>query len=950
MDLRIGLLGPLQVELDGADVAPSSDRLRSLLAVLALAPGRSVSVGRLASQVWGSSPPSSPKGAVATYVGRLRRHLGDGAIVTEPHGYALRIAVDAVDASRLERLVADARRARVRGEASEEERLLREATALWRGVPLADVDLPEVASQEVVRLEEKHLAASERLADLDISAGRFDSTIDRLTGLTASWPLRESLWTRLLRVLHLVGRRAEALDRYEHARSLIAEQLGSDPGAELQAAHAELLAAAAPPAAERGEGQAMSGLASTPPPHQLPRDILQFIGREEELELLDACADRGGPVVITGPPGVGKSALAVHWSHRHAEQFPDGQIHLDLRGFDLDEQVMTCETALRTLIAAFAPGEDLPSAEEALAARWRTLTTGQELLIVLDNARDSDQVRMLMPAESRCMILVTSRSSMNGLLAAGYATALPLEPVGPRDAARLLAARIGCSRVDREPEAAERLILGCSGLPLAVALAAARIAGQPQLPLESLLEEADAVPGALDIFSGDVEGADLRTVFSWSWRALSPAAARCFRLLGLHPGSDISLTAAASLVGRPVGEFRALLGELACAHLVREHSAGRYVMHDLLRAYAAELAATTAAEEREEAVLRLVDHFLHTGRRGTVHLRGSEDVLLAVPEARPGSVETALTGRQDTLAWFRKEWGVVVQLIETTAAEPLFESRCPGLVQSLSAYLELDRHWGPWEHVAAIGLAATARIGDDVGEADLRVSAAGAAMYQERTDEALEHLHARRRILERRGDEEDLARVTYQLGLVLAHHGDLPQALEMTLDAAARCRRAGNAITEAMAYSNAAEMLMNLERHDEALEMCEVARTAWGESRSHNTVALWMTEGRLRLLRGEPELALQPLARAVEAHRADGFEASTVRALTIRGEARRRTGDHAGAAADWHEALEAVDDPSDEAAVELRGRLADIGGGTGSGTGVGLRHPLAEGRSTSSEH
>lgn len=928
MDLRIGVLGPLEVVRDGVDVAPSSDRLRSLLALLALAPGRPVSVARLSSQVWGGRPPSSPKGAVATYVGRLRHHLGDGAIVTQPHGYALRAAEDAVDASRLEQLVAEARQARMRVDTAEEEHLLRAATALWRGTPLVDVDLPDVAAQEAVRLEEKHLAASERLADLEVSAGRFDSAIDRLTGLTSAWPLRESLWTRLLRVLHMVGRRAEALDRYEHARSLIAEELGSDLGADLQAVYAELLAAAAPPVAERPqEPPSAAEPTSTPPPHQLPRDILQFVGREEELERLDACAELRGPVVITGPPGMGKTALAVHWAHRNAAQFPDGQIHLDLRGFDHDEQVMTRETALRTVIAAFAPGEDLPPTEDGLAARWRTLTTGKDLLVVLDNARDSDHVRPLIPAEPRCMVLVTSRSSMNGLLASGCAVAVPLEPVGSQEAARLLAARIGCPRVDREPEAADRLLAGCSGLPLAVALAAARIAGQPRLPLESLLEEADAVPAALDIFSGDVEGADLRTVFSWSWRALSPGAARCFRLLGLHPGADISLTAAASLVGRPVGETRALLGELACAHLVREHSAGRYVMHDLLRAYAAELAAGSPAEERDEALLRLVDHFLHTGRRGTVHLRESANVLLSVPDPRPGSVETSLGDRHDTLAWFRKEWGVVVQLIEQAAVDPLLVSRTAGLVQTLSAYLELDRHWGTWEHIAATGLEVAVRTGDDVGEADLRVSAAGAAMYQGRTEEALEHLHARRDILERRGDEEDLARVTYQLGLVLAHHGDLEQALELTMDAASRCRRVGNTVTEAMACSNAAEMLLNLDRHDEALAMCEVAQQTWGARRSHNTVGLWMTEGRLRLLRGEPELALEPLTRAVEAHRADGFDAPTVRALTFRGDARRAAGDRDGAVADWREALDAADDPSSSAASDLRRRLAEIAEG-----------------------
>src|SRR5699024_1202046 len=358
--------------------------------------------------------------------------------------------------------------------------------------------------------------------------------------------------------------------------------------------------------------------------------------------------------------------------------------------------------------------------------------------------------------------------------------------------------------------------------------------------------------------------------------------------------------------------------------LVREHSAGHYVMHDLLRAYAAEQAATSDRAERDEATGRLIEHYLHTSRAAVTHFQLTVDELLPTPPSRLSleGMTLSLRDRHEALNWFRSEWCAIVALVEAASSQPRLQALVPGLVQTLGTYLELDGHWQAWEHCADLGLEVATRTNDVGSEAELRVSAAGAAMYQGRSEEALTHLGARKLIIESRGDKGELARVTYQIGLALAHHGDLSEAFDVTMEAAEQCRRVGNAITEAMCYTNAAEILMNLESYAAALDMCEIASTTWGGRVNHNVAAVWIVEGTVRLRRGEPELAVTPLCDAVAEYRSNGFAAATVEALTLRGDAYRAIGDISDACTDWSDALDALHDPSGQEAAELRDKLA----------------------------
>jgi NB-ARC domain len=363
---------------------------------------------------------------------------------------------------------------------------------------------------------------------------------------------------------------------------------------------------------------------AVPVPAQLPPAVPAFIGRDAELASLDALlhpkAAAAGPATVviaalSGTAGVGKSALAVHWAHRAAAQFPDGQLYVNLRGFDPDGAAMEPSEALRGFLDALgAPATRIPESLSAQAGLYRTLLAGKRILVVLDNAKDAGQVRPLLPGSPGCLAIVTSRNQLTGLVATDSAYAMTLDLLGSGDARELLALRLGSRRVAREPDAVDEIIAGCARLPLALTIAAARAAGSPSFPLAVLATELREATRALDPLNGGDPATDVRAVFSWSYHALTTDAARLFRRLGLHPGPDIALPAAASLAAIPQDRARALLGELTRAHLLAEHAPGRYAFHDLLRAYATELArAHDSQNVRNAAAHRVLDHYLHTG-------------------------------------------------------------------------------------------------------------------------------------------------------------------------------------------------------------------------------------------------------------------------------------------------------------------------------------------------
>ena len=423
-----------------------------------------------------------------------------------------------------------------------------------------------------------------------------------------------------------------------------------------------------------------AGAALPPPPlvmapRQLPAMVAGFVGRAAELTALDSLleesADAGTVMisVVGGTAGVGKTSLAVRWAHTVAGQFPDGQLYVDLRGFDPSGSPMTSAEAVRGFLDAFeVPPERVPVSLDAQAALYRTLLAGRRVLVVADNARDAEQVRPLLPGSVGCVVVVTSRNRLTSLISAEGARPLTLNLLTCEEAGQLLSRRVGASRVAAEPQAAEKIIALCTRLPLALSIVAARAAAHPGFSLETLaaeLRDAPCAPlGALD---GGDRVTDMRAVFHWSYRQLSSSAARLFRLLGLHGGPDVTALAAASLAGLPQQAVRPLLTELTLAHMVTEHVAGRFALHDLLRAYAAEHAnISNADDERQAAVRRMLDHYLHSAYNAAIWLHPRASPITLAPPV-PGVVPQQLADDTAALAWFEAEYPVLLRTIKLSA-------------------------------------------------------------------------------------------------------------------------------------------------------------------------------------------------------------------------------------------------------------------------------------------
>ncbi len=564
------------------------------------------------------------------------------------------------------------------------------ALALWRGPALADVTgmSPQLDAMAAA-LDEQRMATVESQASAELAAGLAASTAARLAALVAEHPLRERLRWQLMLALYRTGRQAEALESYQEAQRMLADQLGIDPGPELRDLQARILRS--DPALTLPEpGRAVAGQlrprrdGSLATPRQLPADLRQFAGRSAELAALDTLVTRNsaaagapsspaasggedqatGTVAITaicGTGGVGKTTLALHWAHLVADRFADGQLYVNLRGYDPSGTPLAPDEVIRGFLDALgvAPGE-LPPAAAARAALYRSLVAGRQLLIVLDNAFDAEQVRPMLPAAPASFVLVTSRAELAGLAVTDGASLLRLDLLTAADAADMLAARLGRPRLATDPDAVRQVIASCSRLPLALAIAAARAAATPSLPLAALAADLAGEHGRLDTLELSAAGdpaTSIRVVFSWSVSGVSAPAAWLFRLIGLHPGPDISAAAAASLAGHDPRRARQELRELVAASLLTEPVPGRYSCHDLLRAYAAELAEQAdSAADRRAAMHRVLDHYLHSAEHATAQIRGTNrQAPVPLAALAPRVSAEAVDGKEAVFAWFSAE-------------------------------------------------------------------------------------------------------------------------------------------------------------------------------------------------------------------------------------------------------------------------------------------------------
>jgi DNA-binding SARP family transcriptional activator len=746
--VRFRLLGPLEVWTGQDWSGIGAPKWRALLAALLLNPGQAVSTDQLSAELWGDDPPERAPNLVSVYVLRLRRLLGDPeghVLITRAPGYQLLVQPGDVDAECFETLVVAGRRALNDGDCAFAAEELGKALELWRGRALADVPSSSLVSAEADRLEESRLAALELRIEADLACGRHAQLVSELRRLLSDQPLREGLWSLLIQALDGAGRHAEALAAYGQARAVISDELGVDPGPELQRLYQEMLTADATPqrspAAQPGTQNRQAGSAAGPAdvpqprrsdgtagrrvPAQLPADVADFTGRDEHMRqlrslLVEAQEDdnpEAVPVaVVAGTPGLGKTALAVHVAHALRPSFGDGQLYVNLRGAS-QQPVPPDEVLARFLRELGVESTRIPVGLEERAALYRTRLADRRMLIVLDDARDAAQVRPLLPGSASCAVIVTSRHWLPDLAGSRL---VDLDVLDDDEARRLFTRIVGADRAAAEPDAVREVLAVCAGLPLAIRIAGARLTTRRGWTVRTLADRlADQRRRMDELTAGDLA---VRTCFQVSfdtlprWENSGVEPAHAFRMLGVWQGPSISLPAAAALIGEPQGPVADALEVLIDAHLLESPAPDRYRLHDLLRAYAADRAQTDEpAQAIEDAVRRMLGWYLATADATAGVVAPYRDRVPLDPP-QPGGEPLAFGTAEEALAWCEHERANLVAATRQAAFHGLHDVAWKLPVAVMVCF---DRHGyrAEWMMTHRIALASTRETGDRQGEA-----------------------------------------------------------------------------------------------------------------------------------------------------------------------------------------------------------------------------------------
>jgi len=945
--MRFRVLGPLEVyDPAGEAIVLRAPKQRAMLAMLLLHAGQPVSIDRLKAALWLGSPPQSATGNIRTYASGLRTAMRCGAagppelgkpdsapqLSAEPGGYRLALAPSDLDLTLFQELAAKGHRELSLGDAAEAARLLADALALWRGEPAAGIELDVHTSAVLTGLAERRLAAEEAWADARLALGGDTALILKLRSLAAEQPLRERTCSQLMLALYQAGRKAEALAEFRALRRRLIDELGVEPSAPLQELHHQILADTAAPAPGTvalvlraaatppdGAARALAAAGQPVPPRQLPHAIGDFTGREAQLGLLRGLVGHeGAPHVaaVTGMAGAGKTALAVHFAHQAADQFPDGVLFIDLRGHAEAEPLPPHDALGRFLAALGVPSQRIPADADECAKFYRSLLAGKKILVLLDNAASAAQVRPLLPASPGCLAVVTSRSRLPGLIARDSAVPLPVGPLAQPESVQLLRKILGGSRADAEAEAVSGIAARSAGLPLALRIAAERAGQRPHLSLSVLAAELAAERRLDAIKVGPDPGDGIRSVFSWSYRALTPGAAGMFRLLGLHPGTDTSVAAATALANCGESEAALLLEELATAHLLSEVSAGRYQAHDLLRAYASELAAAMSATDREAASRRILSWYLHTADAADrALLPGRRHVPLSVPPQGCHPLRFAAYG--EALAWCDAERANLLAAIRAASqADPGTSWK---LLAATDSYFGLRKRLAAWLTAADSALAAARRCRSPLGEAWVLNCVGPAHLGTGRLHDALDCLRPCLDICRQIGDRHAERCALNNLGVAYLDIGrpeDAREVLEQALDIAASM---GDRHGEGIALQNLGEVHGMLRQHKEALAyLTRALRMAranddWpgiGFALTH-LASTYRATGQLTAARQHYEQGLSIFCDA-------GDRVEETRTRCELADLLRRNGDIADARHHWDKALAVFDELGDPKAAEIR--------------------------------
>ncbi|OQD57459.1 hypothetical protein BM536_002810 [Streptomyces phaeoluteigriseus] len=982
--VRVSVLGPLLVHRDGTPVDPGRRKQRLLLIRLLLADGHAVAPETLCQDLWQGQPPASAMPSLHAHVSKLRavleRRRGSGrfeTLVSEPAGYALWVPSEGRDTVRFTEAVARARQELADARPADALRTVERALGMWRGAALADAADHPFARPEAARLEDMRQSATELHATALLLDGQVTQAVAAAEQLATRHPLRETGWALLLRALYLAGRHPEALRRYEDVRRHLADELGLDPGPELRALHRGILdhdlpaftlpqpamgaLTASPPrrlvpstgddtfsasaplttgSAERpaptGAQDPPSGPSHRPRPAQLPNDLAVFASRETESAwVLTAGRVPEGPgpgaarvVVIGGAAGVGKTTFAVHHAHQVAHLFPDGQLFVNLCGFHPRTPALDPALVLHGFLTALGvPAQRIPEDTAARTALFRSTLAGRRVLVVLDNARDEEQVRPLLPNGSGCLTLVTSRSRLAGLVAGDGAHPLSLALPSETEAYEMLARRLGPERLDAEREATADIVRLCGRLPLALAVIASRAALDPVFPLSTVADDLRGTDGRLDALTTFDADTDLRAVFSWSYRALDQPSARLFRLLALHPGPDITAPAVASLAALPLSRVRRLLAELTRVRLVEQPVPGRYTLHDLLREYATELTHDEDTHaERQGATARVLDHYVFTGHAGN-RLLNHEPKPVAPGPLSPGTAPEQLGDFEQVARWFTAEQQVLDRLFRTAVAQRL-DRHVITLARILKEYLNRHERWPEAVVVLTAALDAARRRGDrhEQGRCLRMLGVMHGQMGHQ--DEAMTHLDRAAACFDPPGDEETLVEqvrtqytASYVLGLfgrneealaraeralVLARETEDPLWMSDPLNAVAKYHTLLGLPEQGVAYSL------------EAISVFQGLNAPWREA------MCWDSLGCAYHAIGRHREALASHRRALAVFEEGRDRKHAIRSLTYIGDTHLAMGDRAAARAAWTRALDDTDGPEDDAFEGLRGIRARL--------------------------
>jgi len=950
------VLGPVRAWQGARELDLGSPQQRAVLAALLARRGRLVTVGELVDAVWGERPPTAAVSVLRTYVSRLRKVLEPGRVTGTPpqvvvsaaDGYLIRVPESALDLGVFEERLAEAKRLRTAGEVSAAGELLRTALGEWAGTPLAGLPGP-LAESERSRLYEERLNALEIRLEIDVQLGRHSEVVVELSSLNTEHPLREQLCRLLMLALYRSGRQAEALAAYRRTRKTLVTELGIEPGATLRELRDRILAAdgslESPGTARAGDPlkvpdepaewpDAPGATPATARPAQLPADLATFTGRHTELERLQELLPLDGThpstlviSAIEGMAAIGKTALAVHLAHRMAGRFPDGQLFINLRGFDPVAPIMPPAEAVRAFLDALdVPPQRIPVGYDAQVALYRSLLAHRRMLIVLDNARDTDQIRPLLPGSPGSLVIVTSRNELTGLVAGDGAHPLTLNPMTSAEAHDFLSRRLGAERLAAEPEAVREIVEHSARLPLALAIVGARAAANPGFPLSAVAEDLRECQGSLDAFAGGDTSTDVRAVFSSSYSALTGAAARLFRLLGLHSGPDISVPAAAALAGLTLREVRGLFKELTRAHLAVENRPGRYTLHDLLRVYAAErVDAEETPQGQHRAMERLLNWYLYTADAAYSHITPRRR---RVPlEPRPSSCRPlAFTTYEQALEWCTTERANLVTAVHKAAS-----SGHPGIAWRLPAtlwgFFYLRSHTQDWADTTRTGLAAAQDAHDRKGEAEGHLDLAAALRMSGRLDEAIDHLHQSLILYKELGDSFGRAVAVSNLGDAYKESGQLEQAIENIRSGLSIFRLLGNTWSEGIALSNLGDIYQRMDRFDEAGSYLEQALAVLRDSGNR-----WVEGVTLDIL-GTVQHRLQRHDDAVrtyrsaqEAHHDAGNWWGEGHALGLLGDTYLASGRPEAALTSWRLALVILERSDHPEAAEIQDKIAGLDG------------------------